>query len=284
MRILVAGTGFTGSRILKVLHQAGHDVMGLNRNGILPELPDVQICKGDVLEKHGLTALIDLPPFDLLVSTLSGTGQKLPDRYRSLYVDGPRRIMDALRWKGDPKIWMLGSTGVYGVDDGSWVTEETEAVPSHGNGQVQLEAEQALHTACSDACVFRLSGLYGPGRVRMIRQAMRNRPFLKPEVWANQLHGDDVAGVIRFFVDNPLVLPKLLLVSDKAPARRKEIFSWIREEKKIEHGCLDEDHPSRAGDRGNKRVSSEKLQALGYRFIYPDYRAGLKPLLGSFEG
>ncbi|MEX2606303.1 MAG: NAD-dependent epimerase/dehydratase family protein, partial [Kiritimatiellia bacterium] len=193
MRILVAGTGFTGSRILNRLRLDGHGVLGLNRAGTCADCPRIPIIKGDVLAEGGLKGVSDLPEVDLLISTLSGTGLNDPAAYRALYVDGPRRLMEALTWTNSPRVWMLGSTGVYGETDGEWVDEETEPRPPHRNGEVQLEAEQALRAACDDCAILRLSGLYGPGRERLVRQAMRKRPFLKPEVWSNQIHGDDVA-------------------------------------------------------------------------------------------
>lgn len=282
MRIFVAGTGFTGSRILSVLKKAGHDVIGFNRSGRLDGSRQLKICRGNVLEKNGLEKLESLAPVDLMVSTLSGTGLKDPEAYRSLYVDGPRRIAEKLQWIGEQRVWMLGSTGVYGENSGDWVTEETTARPLHRNGRVQLEAETALFDAVSGACVFRLSGLYGPGRVRMIRQALRKRPFLKPDIWSNQIHGEDVAGLIEFLTERPEPPPRLLLVSDTKPVQRKEIFSWVREKTSCPEGCFDEDHPSRAGNRGNKRVSTARLKSLGYQWKYPSFREGLEPLLAVY--
>ncbi|WFB36065.1 NAD-dependent epimerase/dehydratase family protein [Kiritimatiellota bacterium B12222] len=278
MRILVAGTGFTGSRILHQLMSSGHEVWGLNRQGRceggFPVLP------GDVLAEKGLASLSVLPEMDLLISTLSGTGQQDPAAYRSVYVDGPRRIMDQLRWRAEREAWMLGSTGVYGMRDGAWVDEETEVEPMHRNGEVQVAAEEALRNAADRCSILRLSGLYGPGRTRLIRQALRKRPYLKAEIWSNQIHADDVAGLVTFLVDRDAAAPELLLVSDKEPAQRQEIFSWIRQEMNLLEGVYDEDHSLRAGaDRGNKRINSQKMQALGYPLRYPTFRQGLKPLL-----
>ncbi|MDF3128411.1 NAD-dependent epimerase/dehydratase family protein [Kiritimatiellaeota bacterium B1221] len=278
MRILVAGTGFTGSRILTALRKSGHEVLGLNRRG-----EGSGILAGDVLVPESLKKLKTLPAFDLLISTLSGSGQRDPERYRSIYVDGPRRMMDQMIWRGAPQVWMLGSTGVYGVGDGRWVDETTPAEPVHRTGQVQVDAEQALQAHCDQTCVLRLSGLYGPGRTRLIRQALRKRPFLKPELWANQIHADDVAGLVAFLVDRETAPPTRLLVSDCQPAPRKEIFEWVRKEMNLPEGLYDEDHPVRAGaDRGNKRVDSSKMQALGYKLKYPGFRDGLGELMGNF--
>lgn len=279
MRIFVAGTGFTGGRILNRLASDGHEVWGLNRKGVCPDCPDLPVVKGDVLEEGGLNGVKGLPEMDLMISTLSGTGLKDPAAYRALYVDGPRRLMEALSWTQGPRVWMLGSTGVYGETEGERVDETTEPRPLHRNGEVQLEAERALQSACDHSSILRLSGLYGPGRDRLVRQAMRKRPFLKPEVWSNQIHGDDVAETVAFLVNCDSPPPPVLLVSDTRPALRKEIFDWVREVCGCPEGCLEEDHPRRAtANRGNKRVCSDRLQGLGVTLRYPTYQQGLREL------
>lgn len=278
MRIFVAGCGFTGARILEQLRVAGHELWGMNRSGGI--LAGIPVLKGDVLAEGGLEALRELPEMDLLISTLSGTGLLDPEAYRSLYVDGPRRIGRALKWRGPSTCWMLGSTGVYGIEDGGWVTEQTPTEPLHAAGKVQVEAEKAVGSAFERSCILRLSGLYGPGRTRLIRQALRQGPYLKPELWANQIHREDVAGLVAFLAAKLPEPPPVLLVSDRQPARRKEIFDWVRAELKRPEGCYDEDHPQRAGvNRGNKRVDSSLMQSLGYEWTFPTFREGLTPLL-----
>lgn len=280
MRIFVAGTGFTGSRILRRISAAGHDVVGMNRRGSCDGLEGVTLVRGDVLEDGGLRCLEGLGPFDLLISTLSGSSLRDPDAYRSLYVDGPRRIADRLRWTDTPSVWVLGSTGVYGESDGEWVTEETPARPLHGKGEVQWEAEQAVARAFDQTCVLRLSGLYGPGRTRLVRQALRKRPFFKADIWSNQIHGDDVAGVVCQLLAREAHPPGLLLVSDDQPTQRREIFEWVRMQAGASDGLYDEDHPhERGANRGNKRVSNRRLRELGVELQYPSFREGLREVL-----
>lgn len=279
MRIFVAGLGFCGERIALRLRESGHEVWGMNRSGV-GDLRGVRVLAGDVLTEDGLLSLASAPPMDLMICALSGTGQKDPAAYRRIYVEGPARVADALRWRHARHVWFLGSTGVYGGSDGNWVNEVTPATPSHRAGEIQLEAEAALANAADTVCVLRLSGLYGPGRTRLIRQALRMRPYLKPDIWSNQIHCDDVAGVVGFLAEHPTPPPPLLLVSDDRPALRSEIFDWIRSKTGMPEGCCDEDHPARATrDRGSKRVSNARLRALSFQLQYPDYRSGLTPYL-----
>lgn len=284
MRIFVAGLGFCGEAIAGRLRASGHEVWGLNRSGGTA-VEGVRAVAGDVLARGGLSGLRVVPPVDLLISALSGTGHAEAEAYRRVYVEGPGRIADGLKWAGPRRIWFLGSTGVHGGADGGWVDEETEPEPGHRAGEVQVEAEGALREAADAWCVLRLSGLYGPGRTRLIRQALRMRPYLKPEIWSNQVHRDDVAGVVGFLAGREAAPPPLLLVSDDRPALRREIFDWVRAETGQPEGCYDEDHPGRATrDRGCKRVSNARLRALGAPLLYPDYRSGLVAFLPKGGG
>lgn len=277
MRIFVAGTGFTGSRILRSLRARGHEVIGMNRSGRCEETGSIPVVAGDVLKQDGLTSLSSVGPVDLMISTLSGSSLRDPAEYRSLYLDGPRRMVEALAFTGEPAAWILGSTGVYGESEGEWVDEQMPAHPPHDKGQVQLDAEAALADAVSQASVLRLSGLYGPGRTRLVRQALRKRPYFKAGIWSNQIHGDDVAGVICQLVERAEAPPPLLLVSDDQPALRWEIFDWVREQLGEPEGRYDEDHPhARGANRGNKRVSNRLLRELGIDLKYPTFREGLR--------
>lgn len=279
MHVHIAGLGYSGQAIARELLAAGFRVSGLNRSGISP-VPGVDLRAADVLQPGTLVPLRHLPPVDWMVCALSGTGTRDPVAYRSLYVDGPASAADALPWSGPRRVLFLGSTGVFGDTQGDWVDESTPPDPAHRAGEVQCEAEAALAAVTDTACILRLSGLYGPGRVRLIRQALRRRPYLKPDIWSNQVHRDDVAGAVRFVLTQPTPPPPLLLLSDPAPALRREIFDWVRHTLQAPDGWYDEDHPHRAQtDRGNKRVSSRRIQALGYTFRVPDYRAGLRPEL-----
>lgn len=278
MKIFVLGLGYTGKEIARELVQAGHEVWGMNRSGEgAPE--GTRGLAGDVSTGGGLAGLNTLPPVDWMVSALSGTGRRGAE-YEKVVVCGPVRVVNSLRWLGARKVMFLGSTGVYGNEGGDWVNEETPPQPRHPAGAAQLRAEEALAKQTDSFCAVRLSGLYGPGRTRLIRQALRKRPWLKPDVWSNQIHRDDVARITRFLLEREAPLPRVLLASDNRPALRREIFEWIRRETGATGGWYDEDHPARSfRDRGNKRVNNTALRGVGYTFRYPTYVEGLAPLL-----
>ncbi len=283
MNIFIAGLGYCGAAIAERLEREGHGVWGLNRSGRSPRA-GIRAVAGDVLRPDSLASLAALPPMGLMICALSGSGQADPAAYRAIYVEGPRRVADALAWAGPRRLWFLGSTGVYGGEDGGWVDEGTPVDPGHIQGEVQVEAEAAARAASDECCVLRLSGLYGPGRTRMLRQALRKRPFPKPEVWANQIHRDDVAGVVAQVVAAGARPPPTLLVSDDLPSLRRDVLDWMRREAGAPEGLWDEDHPAAVSrGRGNKRVSNRLLRSLGLGLEYPDYRAGYAGLIASLS-
>ncbi len=118
-----------------------------------------------------------------------------------------------------------------------------------------------------DTCsILRLSGP-GPGRAGA---SGAGRPCgkdpLKPEVWSNQIHGDDVAEVVSFLAGRNCS-PPVLLVSDACPALRKERSSPGCGDLVVVRSGVWIDHPRRAsGHRGNKRICTDKLKSLGSRF------------------
>lgn len=278
MRIFILGLGYTGRQIACELLGAGHEVWGMNRSGEgAPK--GTHALAGDARTREGIAHLAGTPPFDVMVSSLSGAGWR-DGEYENVVVKAPSRVVNTLRWRGPRTVLFLGSTGVYGNADGGWVDESTPPHPRHAAGEAQLRAEQALAETTDRYCALRLSGLYGPGRTRLIRQALRMRPCLKPDLWSNQIHRDDVAGIIRFLLERDAPLPRVLLASDNRPALRREIFEWVRRETGAAGGWYDEDHPARSfRDRGNKRVNNAALRSLGYTFRHPTYVEGLAPLL-----
>lgn len=275
MRIFVLGTGYAGSRIAGELTACGHEVVGMNRR----KLRDVvwQAEEGDALSPP--PRLRQLGAFDAIVGCLSGTGRKDIGEYREIYVEGLRRVVETLTLASNPRVLFLSSTGVYGQHDGELVDESSPTSPVHAQGGVMLEAENMLDELSMDRCALRLSGIYGPGRWRMIQQAMRSRPYLKPDVWANQIHVDDIAGVVRQLFDQ-LVWPTRLIVSDDQPSLRREVFDWIRTEAGHPDGFVDEEHGRTATrNRGNRRMNNTRLRELGIHLRYPSYREGYSPLL-----
>lgn len=193
-------------------------------------------------------------------------------------------------------IGYLSTIGVYGDHDGAWVDETTEPVPVSERSRRRLEAEQAWH-ALQDVRgdgrprvqVFRLSGIYGPGR-SAIDQLLRGkaRSIVKPGQVFNRIHVEDVAGAVEAAIEaqfNSGGSHAVYNVTDDEPSPPQEVTAFAAQllgrpappEVTFEEAQLSEMGRSFYGEV--KRVRNERLKSdLNYAFRYPTYREGLKDI------
>lgn len=193
------------------------------------------------------------------------------------------RYGDAL---GGPALFYLSSTGVYGDRQGAWVDEATPTIAQSGEGRRNARAEADLAWLERGARVFRLPGIYGPGRSALdrVREGKARRIDLPGQVFS-RVHVDDIAsGVVAALTqDAP---PGAYNLGDDLPASGNEV---------TEHACrllgvepppletLEEANLSEMA-RGfymeNRRVANGKAKrVLGWEPEYPTYVEGLASLM-----
>ncbi|MEE4316255.1 MAG: SDR family NAD(P)-dependent oxidoreductase, partial [Erythrobacter sp.] len=183
-------------------------------------------------------------------------------------------------------LFYLSSTGVYGDRQGAWVDEATPTIAQSGEGRRNARAEADLAWLNMGARVFRLPGIYGPGRSALdrVREGKARRIDLPDQVFS-RVHVDDIAsGVVAALTqDAPAGAYNL---GDDLPASGNEV---------TEHACrllglplpaleaLEEANLSEMA-RGfymeNRRVANGKAKrVLGWQPRYPTYVEGLAALL-----
>jgi nucleoside-diphosphate-sugar epimerase len=273
MRILIAGCGYVGSALARDLVQDDHTVFGLRRAPA--DLPDGVIPLAvDLAEAVNLDAVPG--DLDACVTAVSADGRS-PDAYEAAYVRAVRNLRSLLEGKSpNCARWVFtSSTAVYGDESGDWVDEDTSTNPSSFTGRTVLEGERIVRESrVPHPIVLRLGGIYGPGRTRLLDSVRSGEATCPPEpTYTNRIHRDDAAGAIRHL----LTLPdpdEVYLGVDTDPAERCEVLTWLAEQL----GAA----PPRTGpgsNRGNKRASSARLQASGYRFRHPTFREGYRAML-----
>ena len=171
----------------------------------------------------------------------------------------------------------LSSTGVYGDAGGAWVDESAPT----GGGRRGARATADTAWLAMGARVFRLPGIYGPGRSALERVAdgRAHRIDLPGQVFS-RIHIDDiVSGVIAGF-DAP---PGAYNLADDLPASQNGVMEFAAR-------LLGRDPPpfvpletlspaARAFYGENRRIANGKAKrVLGWAPLYPDYRAGLRAL------
>jgi nucleoside-diphosphate-sugar epimerase len=107
-----------------------------------------------------------------------------------------------LAWAG-----YLSTTGVYGDRGGDWVDEDSPLMPTGPRGQRRVAAEagwRALAGRGLPAHVFRLAGIYGPGRSAFDQlRAGTARRIVKPGQVFSRIHVEDIARVLEASIARP---------------------------------------------------------------------------------
>ena len=271
--VLIAGCGDVGNALGKRLLDDGCEVWGVRRR-IDALAPGIRPWPIDLLqpERHGE------PParFDTLFFTASAD-RRDEEAYRANYVDALRHLLECLRAADCPleRLFFTSSTAVYGQSDGEWVDERSPAEPAGFNGKVLLEAEKLVADAPELGVNLRLSGIYGPGRTRLVRKVWGGEATAT-EGWTNRIHVEDCAGALHHLMGLPNPEP-LYLGSDDLPATTAEVVSWMAEK------LGKPTPPTGPTTRWNKRCRNACLRESGYRFRYPSFREGYPSIIDEFR-
>ena len=180
------------------------------------------------------------------------------------------------------ELFYLSSTGVYGDKQGAWVDEATPTIAQSGEGRRNARAEADLAWLTLGARVFRLPGIYGPGRSALdrVREGKARRIDLPDQVFS-RVHVDDiVSGVVAAMVqDAPAGAYNL---GDDLPASGNEVTEHACRLLGLEPPPLETLEQANLSDmaRGfyaeNRRVANGKAKrVLGWKPRFPTYVEGL---------
>jgi nucleoside-diphosphate-sugar epimerase len=283
-RILIAGCGDVGSVLGVNLHRAGHQVFGLKRNPVtLP--PQIQPLAADLTDPESLNS--SLPSaLDYIFYTAAADGFS-EDRYRAVYMDGLRHLLNALHSQGQQprRIFLTSSTSVYAQHQGEWVDEDSPAEARDFSGRLIRQGEDLLWKGPFPATVIRFGGIYGPGRTRLIDNLRRGSATCveQPPHYSNRIHRDDGARALHHLMalDKPL---SLYIGVDNDPAVQCDVLRWLAKQLRIAGPVVvDASTGAEATMRANKRCSNARLRASGFQFRYPSYREGYRALLALVD-
>jgi nucleoside-diphosphate-sugar epimerase len=180
----------------------------------------------------------------------------------------------------------LSTTVVYGDHQGGWVSEETPATPGNARGRQRVLAEEQWRATGLPVHVFRLAGIYGPGRgpFEKVRDGTARRVIKQGQVFS-RAHVDDIAQVLKASMARPRA-GAIYNVCDDDPAPPQDVIGHAAEllglplppAVAIEDANLTPMGASFYSE--NKRVRNDRIKAeLGVSLLYPTYREGLAGLL-----
>jgi nucleoside-diphosphate-sugar epimerase len=188
---------------------------------------------------------------------------------------------DQFEWVG-----YLSTTGVYGDHGGGWVDENTLLNPSTKRGQMRVDAEAAWQLLGLPLHIFRLAGIYGPGRgpFSKVRNGTARRIIKDGQVFS-RIHVADIAQTLAASIarPNPGAIYNLC---DDDPAPPQDVIAHAADLLGMpvppvqDFANADLTPMARSFYAESKKVRNDRIKSdLGVTLIYPDYRAGLAALL-----
>jgi nucleoside-diphosphate-sugar epimerase len=204
------------------------------------------------------------------------------------------RFADPVGSSGASWIGYLSTTGVYGDHGGAWIDETTPLRPQSRSSEQRHAAEQAwldLGQRTGQAIhIFRLTGIYGPGRNAFVNLAKRTaRRIVKPEQVFNRIHVEDIAATLTASLRKPRA-GAIYNVTDDEPAPPQDVIAFaaqlagIAPPPPVAFATAEMSPMARSFYAENKRVSNRLIKdELGVHLRYPTYREGLQALYAVGE-
>ncbi|MGB3165365.1 MAG: NAD-dependent epimerase/dehydratase family protein [Alteraurantiacibacter sp.] len=257
--LFIFGLGYTAKRIAKLAREGGWRVCATGSDGDL----DFADRESTLAAIAGADRVLSSVPPDRDAGTdpvLKAYGENLTGK----------------------RLAYLSSTGVYGDQQGAWVDESSPV----GIGRRNARSEADAAWLDLGAQVFRLPGIYGPGRsaFERIAQGKAHRIDVPGQVFS-RVHVEDIASGVMAALERGAP-PGVYNLGDDLPASQNAV---------IEHACrllgkaatpmqtmeeADLSPMARGFYAENRRVANIKAKrVLGWQPRYPTYREGLASLL-----
>ena len=260
MKLFIFGMGYTSKVIAALLRAAGWEVTGTGREGTLrfEDREAVLAALGEA--SHVLSSV---PP-------AREGGDPVLETYGAALQAAPAR------WIG-----YLSSTGVYGDTGGAWVDESAEV--GTGRRSARTAADLAWQALDARVRVFRLPGIYGPGRSALdrVRDGAARRIALENQVFS-RVHVEDIASGVIAGMAGPAGVYNL---GDDEPSSQNVVIEEAARLLGVEPPPLQSLEEAALSPMAlafyaeNRRVANGKAKrVLGWRPAYPTYREGLRAL------
>jgi nucleoside-diphosphate-sugar epimerase len=253
--LFIFGLGYSAKRIKRSLERIGWAVEATGSGADLAFADEVAVRAALGRASHVLSSV---PPQDDADPVLERYGNALGHQ-----------------WLG-----YLSSTGVYGDTGGAWVDESAPT----GSGRRSTRADSDADWLARGARVFRLPGIYGPGRsaIERVRQGKAHRIGLPGQVFS-RVHVDDIAAGVIAALEAPAGAYNL---ADDCPASQNAVIEEAGRLLGIEPPPIQPLEEAELTPQAlafyseNRRVANGKARrVLGWAPRFPDYRAGLRDCL-----
>lgn len=270
--LLLAGAGDLARHTAPLLANNGFQVTGLRRRPP-PAEGSIQWRAADLTRPETLAPA--MPDASHVLYAASPDGRD-PDAYRRIFLDGPANLLNALNTNTLQRFVFVSSTAVY-ESSAHWVDDATPAAPENFNGEILVQAENALRERLGDKLVvIRPSGLYGPGRTMLLQRLERGdaRVAASPVHWANRFHIADAARACAHLLQ--LGKPRPCYIgSDGHPLPLTVLYDALAD-------MLGVARPQRGGaplPMASKRLRPQALLDSGFQPEWPDALKGYRAII-----
>jgi len=273
--LLSIGHGYSAQALARRLLPQGWQIIGTTRTE----------AGAKALRATGIDALV-WPGSDLSGALAKATHLLTSvapgDSDPVLQAIGPQIAGSPLKWVG-----YLSTTAVYGHHNGDWVDETTPLAPTTARGAARVQAEADWTALGLPLHIFRLAGIYGPGRgpFEKVRDGSARRIHKAGQVFS-RIHVDDIAHVLHAALQRPH--PGIYNVCDDDPASPEDILGLAAEmlglppPPIVPYEQAEMTPMARSFYAENKRVRNDRIKTvLGVTLDYPTYREGLAAILAG---
>ena len=252
--MLIFGLGYTAARLATTLTARGWDVVSTGSAGTIGFDDAASVRLALAQATHILSSV---PPV--------ADGDPVLNAYSDLIAQSPAT------WIG-----YLSSTGVYGDAGGAWVDESAPLKGRRGN-----RTQADLDWLALGARVFRLPGIYGPGRSALDRVAegKAHRIDLLGQVFS-RIHVDDIVSGVIAGLEGPAGAYNL---ADDYPCSQNRVIEAACDLAGVPWPPLQSLEAANLSPMAlafyaeNRRVANGKAKRLlGWTPAYPTYVEGLR--------
>ena len=277
-KILIFGAGFSGKKIAIEMRNAGFEAFTSSRS--------VKYDKWSFLYDSNNN---DLPPDELFKGVTHILSCMPPNKDGSdpLLSKLENKLLDLnLEWAG-----YLSTTGVYGNTFGEWVSENDPANPIQERSKRRLLCEEKWINTSLPTQIFRLPGIYGPGRSTLDSILKKNiKVIFKKDQVFSRVHVADIANAIIYLISNQnkFAFYKIINIADDNPCSQIEVIRYsykllkmqMPEQIDFEEAKKNLSPIALSFWEENRKVSNALLcKKLGYQLIHKDYKSGLQNCL-----
>lgn len=286
-RLLCLGYGYTARAFAKMKRAEGWRIAGTTTSPEKAEAMTENNVEAHLWRDEGFdpsclgdvdALLISTPPGEEGCPSFIAASQAIAKRAKQF------------RWIG-----YLSTNGVYGDHDGAWVDETSELRAASPRARRRIDAEKNWEALAAQhdlpLIVFRLPGIYGPGRsaIDTVREGKAKRIYKEGQVFS-RMHVEDIAAALNASMEKPR-LHSLYNLADDEPAPPQDVIEYACKLLGVEPPPLipleeaDLSPMAKSFYADNKRVSNQRLKdALDLDLRHPSYREGLDAIFASEKG